>query len=256
MSTRIARNPANDDILFAHSLLGSEFHANVASNAVISECARELVYTWADFEAELNSIPIVQQIENGNVTLDEYKKLLKNFRAQVIDGSAWITRAASSFDAADPLMGMVRQRLIQHAAQESADYTMLEADYLSCGGQPQEIQTQAQNIATLAFSSFMFWQASQPNPLHIFGAQFIIEGMGKVKASHWAKKIQTSLGLTEKQTTFLSYHGEADQQHFGAGIKMLMMLPAFTESVAKKLVRTAKATAMLYAAQIRHLDDI
>lgn len=256
MSTRIIRNQANDEFLFANSLLGADFHANVAANPIVSECARELVYTWADFENELNTIPVVQRIESGSVSLDDYKVLLKNFRAQVIDGSAWITRAASSFDASDPMMGMIRQRLIQHAAQESADYTMLEADFLGCGGQHGEIQTQPQNVATLAFSSFMFWQASQPNPLHVFGAQFVIEGMGKVKASGWAKKIQSALALSEKQTTFLSYHGEADQQHFGAGIKMLMMLPVFSEAVAKKLVRTAKATALLYAAQIRHLDDI
>jgi len=256
MNARLARSSENDTLLFASSLLGADFHANVAANPVVSECARELVYTWADFDVELSKIPIIQRIENQTVTLDDYKSLLKNFRAQVVDGSAWITRAASSFDASNPLLGMIRQRLIQHAAQESADYTMLEADFTACGGAHAEIQAQPQNIATLAFTSFMFWQASQPNPLPAFGAQFIIEGVGKVKAGQWAKKIQAALGLSEKQTTFLSYHGEADQQHFGAGIKMLMMLPVFTPAVAKQLVRTAKATAMLYADQIRHLDDI
>ena len=58
---------------------------------------RCLLRAWLEFEQSLFKVPIVQRIETGKLQREEYLKLLRNLRAQVVEGARWITRAASSF---------------------------------------------------------------------------------------------------------------------------------------------------------------
>ena len=53
---------------------------------------------WDELEERLAAVPVLKNLADGNVTIDDYRRLLFNLRQQVVDGSAWISRAASSFD--------------------------------------------------------------------------------------------------------------------------------------------------------------
>ncbi|HET9934759.1 MAG TPA: beta-ketoacyl-ACP synthase III, partial [Polyangiaceae bacterium] len=73
--------------------------ASAPKSAVAQSLVRELTRVWVDFEARLSAVPIVQKLETMRFTLDDYKLLLLNLRPQVVEGSRWIARAASRFDA-------------------------------------------------------------------------------------------------------------------------------------------------------------
>ena len=212
----------------------------------------ELAVVWAGFEDQLAAIPVVRHMEDGTITVEEYRELLLNLRQQVIEGGRWIALTASNMSIENVA---VRTLLIKHAAEEHLDFKMLEHDFASVGGDPEAMHRQPKNIGSEAFSSYMFHQATQTDPLHLFGAMFIIEGLGACKAAGWARGIQRSLGIDESQVRFLAYHGVNDDTHYDK-LRGILTHPLVDRALAERLVRTARIVARLYALQLEELGNV
>lgn len=232
------------------SPLGPDF--GVGGSEATQYLARELDKVWADFEARLDDVPIIRRVEDGTVTLADYRELLLNLRQQVVEGGRWIALAASSMSIE---LFPVRSLLIRHAAEEHTDYQMLERDYASVGGDLATMNAQPKNIGSEAFSAFMFHQAAKPDPLDLFGAMFIIEGLGASKAARWADRLQEVLGLDDEQVSFLAYHGANDDSHYDQ-LRMILSHPLIDMNLAQRLVRTAKVVARLYALQLEEIGNV
>jgi 3-oxoacyl-[acyl-carrier-protein] synthase-3 len=213
---------------------------------------RRLAQVWVDFEARLDRAPIVDKLNRGKLRIEDYRSLLLNLRQQVIEGSRWIARAASNITVEHfPLRSM----FIGHAGEESRDYQMIERDYLAVGGCMEEIQSAEKNIGSEALSAWMFHRANQENPFDLLGAMFIIEGLGARMARRWGLKIREQLGLDERQVSFLLYHGANDDNHF-AKLEAALGSGLLTEELARRIVKTAKVTARLYALQLEELGNV
>ena len=210
----------------------------------------ELALVWADFERMLARVPIVRRIEDGEATLDEYKRLLVNLRQQIMEGGRWIARAASNVSIE---LFALRSAFILHAGEEHRDYQLLEHDYCAVGGTIEEIRGGTANVGSEALSAFVFHQASQPDPLDLLGAMFVIEGLGTAKALGWAERLQEQLGLTDDQVSFLRYHGVGDDEHFEL-LRGFLRSELVDRSVAARIVKTAKVVARLYALQLEEID--
>lgn len=230
--------------------LGKEFAET--SNPVTRYLAEELALVWEDFHKRVQATEIGTKIDSKTATVEDYKRLLINLRQQVIEGGRWIALAASSMSA--PLFP-IRSALITHAATEHKDFLMLERNYCALGGTQEEIQTQPKNIGSEAFSAYMFHEAAKADPLNLFGAMFIIEGMGSAQAGLWAKNLQDSLDLSLDQVSFLAYHGENDDSHYET-LRTMLRLPFITQAVAERLVKTAKTVGRLYVLQLEELDNV
>src|SRR5690606_15017181 len=111
----------------------------------------------------------------------------------------WITRCASSFDRhyAD-----VRSIVIGHAKEEHKDYEILEQDFVAAGGELRTIQDAPRNIGSEALHGFLMYRATQPNPVDLIGAMWIIEGLGQKMASEWAVRIDDATGGDGSYTRF------------------------------------------------------
>ena len=153
---------------------------------------RGLIQVWSDFAAKLDTIPLLAKLQRGKFRREDYQQWLLNHRQQVIEGGRWIARAASSISHE---FAELRSTFLTHAITEHRDYRMLEQDYLSIGGSLEHIQHGEKNIGAEALHAFMFHHASQPNPFHLLGAMFIIEGVGRHKAGEWGRAIQTTVSL-------------------------------------------------------------
>jgi len=217
------------------------------------EVLRELLAVWLQFERLLNRAPLLRRLEQGTFTVDDYKKLLRNLRPQVIEGSRWITRAASSFTAE---FSEVRSVVISHAMDEHRDYEMLEQDFAAVGGDPQEIRNAPRNIGSEALAGFLMNQASLPNPLDLLGAMFIIEGLGEKMASRWAERIKEQLLTGPETVRFLSYHGKNDDVHLDKLYRLLDEYTAKDPALGSRIVKTARVVARLYALQIEEVDNV
>ncbi|WP_344486890.1 3-oxoacyl-[acyl-carrier-protein] synthase III C-terminal domain-containing protein [Glycomyces endophyticus] len=207
---------------------------------------------WEDFERRLGHVPVMRRLADGESTLDDYLRLLFNLRQQVADGARWISRAASNFsvDLFD-----LRSAAIGHAGEEHRDFMMIERDYAACGGSIEAIRAGRKNIGSEALSAYMFHTASQPDPIGLLGAMFVIEGLGTGKASEWAAQFKEQLGLRDDQVSFLAYHGDADDDHF-AKLQAILASPRIDAAAADAIVSTAKVVARLYALQLEELDNV
>src|SRR6516162_10161203 len=215
-------------------------------NARAQELLRNLLLVWLEFERRLGKVPILRRLDQGTFTLSDYKTLLLNLRPQVVEGSRWTTRAASSFTSE---FAELRSKVIGHAFDEHRDYEMLESDFVTVGGKLQDIRSAPRNIGTEALASFLMQQASQPNPVDLLGAMFIIEGLGQKMAQGWAQKIQEVLAVSPEATKFLSYHGLNDDQHL-AKLHSILDSDAVTDETAPRILKTAKVVARLYILQL------
>src|SRR5688572_16239980 len=112
---------------------------------------RRLMREWFEFERRLSSVPIIKRLDLGTFTRDDYHRLLLNLRPQVIEGSRWISRCASSFDRdhAD-----IRSVILRHAVAEHRDYEVLEADFVAAGGALAVIRAQPRNPGSEALHAF------------------------------------------------------------------------------------------------------
>lgn len=220
-------------------------------NPVSEWLIRQLAQIWIEFETELLKIPVVRKIHEGKLTLSDYKVLLIDLRQQVIDGSQWISRAASNIDID---LFELRSAFITHTAAEHKDYQLLERNFVALGEDLQTILNGEKNIGSVALTSFMFQQASKNNPIDLLGAMFIIEGIGKRLAAYWGGMMQEQLGLRDDQVSFFMYHGVADENHFH-NLEKALNHPKMNMDIARKIAKTAKITARLYQMQLQEIGN-
>ena len=216
------------------------------------ETLRRLIRAWFDFERRLAQVPIVQRLDLGQFNLDDYQNLLLNLRPQVVEGARWISRCASSFDRDN---ADVRSVIIGHAQDEHRDYEVLESDFVKSGGDLDLLRAQTRNPGSEALHCFLMYRASQPNPVDLLGAMWIIEGLGEKMASDWAKRVDELIGDADDFTHFLRYHGENDDSHMEK-LYGLVDRVVTSEAVADRVVRTAKVVGRLYAMQLEEIDNV
>jgi 3-oxoacyl-[acyl-carrier-protein] synthase III len=212
---------------------------------------RELAGVWFDFDARLQRVPIIQRLQSGRLTLDDYKALLFNLRQQVIDGSRWISRAASNVTEE---YFPIRSAFIAHSQDEHRDYEMLERNYVSVGGSLEEIRAGRKNIGSEALSAYILQKASVENPFDLVGAMFIIEGLGQRLAKQWGERIREQLALTNEQVSFFLYHSESDVKHFSR-LQLALDLGLLNERRTAGIVTCAKVVGRLYALQLEEIGN-
>src|SRR5579859_3283098 len=116
---------------------------------VVARAFGELAGVWAELGQALARVPVVRRIEDGTVTLEDYRRLLLNLRQQVVDGGRWISLAAANFSAE---LFWLRSAAIQHAAAEHRDFQLLDHDYAAVGGDPQVMAATQANVGSAALS--------------------------------------------------------------------------------------------------------
>jgi len=221
------------------------------SDPLAQSLRRGLASVWFDFEEKLQNVPIVKKLNEGRFTISDYRALLFNLRQQVIDGSRWIARAASSIT---PEHFPIRSAFIAHTSDEHRDFEMLEHNYVAAGGTLEEIRSGQKNIGSEALSSYVLQKASQENPFELIGAMFIVEGIGQRIARHWGERIQQQLGLKNDAVSFFLYHSESDVKHFQR-LDLAIASGILTEKVVANSIRCAKVTARLYALQLEEIGN-
>jgi hypothetical protein len=222
--------------------------------AVLSELGqdtlRRLMREWFEFEKSLAAVPLVRRLDLGTFTREDYQRLLLNLRPQVVEGSRWISRCASSFDAS---RADIRSTILRHAFDEHRDYLVLEEDYVAAGGDLDTIRTREKNPGSHALHAFLMFRAGEPNPGGLLGAMWIIEGLGEKMAANWAQRIQSLTGCGEQATRFLRYHGHNDDTHMDKLYSLLDRI-CTDQATADDVVMTARIVGRLYCWQLEEVD--
>ena len=217
--------------------------------ALGQETLRGLLRVWFEFERRLSGVEIIGRLQRGTFTMEDYRTLLLNLRPQVIEGSRWITRCASSFDAnfAD-----IRSTVIGHAFDEHRDYEMIEHDFAAAGGDVNCLLQQTKNPGSEALHGYLMYRASLPNPTDMLGAMWIIEGLGNKMANEWAGRIEELTG-NRQHTKFLRYHADNDDAHLQKLYRLLDRL-CQTEHDGKAIIMAATVVSRLYVLQLDEIE--
>lgn len=226
--------------------------ADYDDNPALALAHRGLARVWIDFESSLATVPLIARLNSGRLRVDDYCALLLNLRQQVVEGSRWIARAASSLGAGHEEL---RSLFIRHAVAEHRDFLLLEKNYEAAGGDPGRIRSTAKNIGSEALSAWMFHAASQPDPIGLLGAMSIIEGLGGRMAAPWADAAQAQLGLPDAAFTFLRYHAANDGDHLDM-FDDALRLAVRSDADAEAIIRHARVTGRLYRLQLEELDHV
>jgi 3-oxoacyl-[acyl-carrier-protein] synthase-3 len=211
--------------------------------------ASRLAAVFDDLLIRLNELPIVKQLSRGELSIADYRGLLFDLRQQVIEGSRWISRAASNIE---PTHFEARSAFLQHALDEHRDFELLEKNFVAAGGDLGDIRSGSMNPGSQALSAYMLAAASEVNPFQLLGAMYIIEGLGQRAAGYWAEQASRQLRLPEEATSFFRYHSKADITHFGK-LERLLTSDILSEELADRIVRCARDTAALYLLQLEHV---
>lgn len=216
------------------------------------ECLQRLLKVWFDFDLALSKVPVIKRLEQYKLSQQDYQKLLLNLRQQVIEGSRWITRCASSFDRDH---SEIRSVVIHHAKDEHRDYLMLEKDYVTAGGDITDIQSASKNIGSEALHGYLMYRASLPNPTELVGAMWIIEGLGNKMAGKWASLVDEQFGAEPSMAMFMKYHGENDEHHINELYELIDKI-AINQDTVDAIVKNAQVVARLYALQLEEVDHV
>lgn len=213
---------------------------------------RALAQTWIDFETQLMTVPLVARLHAGKWRREDYLVLLRNLRQQVVEGSRWISRAASSLG---PDHEDLRSLFVEHARAEHRDYRMLEDNYVAAGGERADILGAQKNIGSEALSGFMYHAASQRDPVGLLGAMFIIEGLGNRIAGPWSKLMAEQLDLPKDAISFFQYHSENDADHLEM-FDDAMKLAVTSDDAGASIAKHARVVARLYRLQLEEIDNV
>jgi 3-oxoacyl-[acyl-carrier-protein] synthase-3 len=211
---------------------------------------RRLMRVWFRFECDLATVPIVRRLDLGTFNRADYQRLLLNLRPQVVEGSRWISRCASSFDRehAD-----IRSVVLRHAHDEHRDYEILDTDFAAIGGDLDTIRAQPKNAGSEALHAFLMFRAGEPNPVGLLGAMWIIEGLGEKMAASWASRIEELTGFDAGCTRFLRYHADNDDSHMDKLYGLIDRI-CTSERAADDVVGTAVVVGRLYVLQLEEID--
>ncbi len=218
----------------------------------LAQVHRALARIWIDFESALMQVPLVARLHAGKWRQEDYRRLLVNLRQQVVEGSRWISRAASSFG---PDHEDLRSLFVEHAREEHRDYRLLEDNYVAVGGVREDIIGAPKNVGSEALSAFMYQTASQRDPVGMLGAMFVIEGLGNRIAGPWSALMAEQLDLPPEAISFFSYHSANDVHHleeFDHALELALRDPAAGEVIA----RHARIVARLYRLQLEEIDNV
>lgn len=222
------------------------------TNPLVEATNRGLARAWIEFESALVQVPVIARLIAGKLRLEDYQRLLLNLRQQVVEGSRWISQAASNLG---PDHEELRSLFVRHAVAEHRDYRLLEDNYVAAGGERQDIRAARKNIGSEALSAFMYHVGSRPDPVGLLGAMFVIEGLGERLAGPWSHAIREQLDLGEDAVSFLAYHGANDGDHLDMFDRALA-LAVHDRDMADEIVRHARIVARLYRLQLEEIDNV
>ena len=103
--------------------------------------------------------------------------------------------------------------VLRHADDEHRDYEVLEQDFVATGGELERILAQPKNNGSEALHAFLMFRASEPNPVGLLGAMWIIEGLGEKMAVNWAGRIEELTGFESRMHAISALSRDNDDSH-------------------------------------------
>lgn len=198
--------------------------------------------------AYLLSAPIIGQCQRGDITLTAYMAFLTQAYYHVRHTVPLLMATGGRLSHEQE---WVRGAIAEYIDEEYGHQEWILNDIATCGGNAEAVRHGQPGRAIELMVAFLYDQINRGNPLSIFGMVQVLEGTSVSIALAVAEQLKTRLGLPPKAMSYLTSHGELDQDHlkFFAGL----MDRITQEDDQKAIIHAARIVYGLYGDMLREL---
>lgn len=170
---------------------------------------RLLQETSADKDYLL-AAPLIDDVQRGNFSLETYLAFLHQAYHHV---RYTVPLLSAARDRLTPSQQWVSGALEDYIAEEAGHEHWILDDIEACGKDRELYAAKPPGFATEMMVAYLFDYIARVNPMGIFGMVLVLEGTSSNLAPLVAVKVQEKLGLPDSAMTYLTTHGELDQEH-------------------------------------------
>lgn len=198
----------------------------------------------------LTNAPIIVRALAGQISREEYIAFL----TQAFHHVRHTVPLLMAVGARLPMrLGWLRKEIAHYIEEEEGHEQWILNDIAAAGGNAIAAEISTPSAATDAMVGYAYDTAMRRNPVGFFGMVFVLEGTSVALALNAADKLQSSLQLPARATTYLRSHGQLDQEHVQHLFGILNRLD--DESDRAAVTQCAQVMFKLYGNVFRELDE-
>lgn len=224
--------------------------ASPAQSAPAARLIQELASVWHEYRSRAWRSGLIRKIVARQFTRADYVRWMSCWIPQVREGSRWMVIGANNLD---PRFAALTELVSKHAGEERNDFKILFEDYRLAGGTASTIEDLRRNPGGEALNAYMHALASEPTPLGLLGAIYIIEGTGQRIIPALLPLLREQLDLPSQAFRFLNYHGENDVSHLARWLAAVEMAVQLSPGCEQQILNVSRHTAELYVLQMEHV---
>ncbi|UZD67177.1 iron-containing redox enzyme family protein [Marinobacter sp. AN1] len=165
----------------------------------------------AEARAHVTRAPVIQAVQQGQVSLESYTWFLTQAFHHVKHTVPLMMACGGRLP--ERLEG-VRKALVEYIEEEYGHHEWILDDLQACGEDREERRASKPDLSIELMVAYLYHQIDRGNPAAFFGMVQVLEGTSIELATPLARQIQAHLGLPDKAFSYLYSHGELDQDHF------------------------------------------
>lgn len=158
----------------------------------------------------LLSAPIIEDVFNGNFDIHTYIAFL-NQAYHHVQHTAPLLGAASQH--LTEQQGWMNKTMQEYIEEERGHEAWILDDIEACGFSREEYANAAAPYASEVMVAYLYDYVTRVNALGIFGMVLVLEGTSSSLAPAVGALVQKQLNLPDNAMTYLTTHGELDQDH-------------------------------------------
>jgi heme oxygenase len=208
----------------------------------------DLVAATRAERAALMEVPQLRDGLAGRITVGGYVDYLTQAYHHVRH-TVPLLRMARDLLAHQPLLAAALDEYIE---EEHGHERWVLADIEAAGASATRAANSAPRLATTAMVRHVYESIGNVNPVCVFGMVFVLEGTSVALATRGAAAIQASLGLPDSAFTYLSSHGELDQEHLRFFARLMNSIADPADQ--RDIIAMARQMYRLFADLFRSVD--
>jgi pyrroloquinoline quinone (PQQ) biosynthesis protein C len=197
---------------------------------------------FAEVMRGFNASPAIQFLKDGQFTIAHYKSYLRETYHYTKEDPQLQALASVYFRGSDRHMVKL---FLRHAISEVGHDLAALKDLEALGEKPQEVFSENPLPATIALTSYPFFEINYRNPIAYLGYLFFLEHMPTQHGAIYAKALMGA-GVPEAAMGFLKEHMHVDVGHNKLMEKYLAHL-VHNQKDADAMIYSMHVTAQLFA---------
>lgn len=208
----------------------------------------QLQHETNDSRQYLLSAPIIEQVFQHNFTLETYIVFLNQAYHHVRHTIPLLMAVGAKLSARQSwLMKTISKYIDEEIGHEQWILDDLEA----CGCDRKSFELGEAPFTSEVMVSYLYDFIARKNPVGIFGMVQVLEGTSSTLAPVVAEIVQSTLSLPDEAMTYLTTHGELDQDHIAFFENTMNRIDDHEDRAA--IIHVANAVYRLYGDVYRSL---